>query len=746
MISKNTFYLIVVLFMTTRGFIHAQNWDAIDVPIYNEDNQLLYLGGIGGLKSPQFSNVDWNNDGILDLFVFDRNANKAFALVKEGSIGEVRFRNAPEYLEHFPKMVEWSLLRDFNNDGVPDIFTSSLSLPGSASVYRGRKGPDDLLHFNIITFDYGSFRDILQFKHENAYLNIYFSSQDIPGIVDLDNDGDLDILSFDPDGVYAIMYKNLSKERGLGLDTIIYERSDRCWGRFQESQSNENILLSDDPFVCARFSFNNNPTGTRHSGTTLCPMDYNGDGLMDLVIGDIGGNFLTLLINGGTLENAHMTNQEINFPKSSTPLKLNYFPSIYHVDVDGDGKLDLVATSNQVNGSENIDHIWFYRNIGSQQQPNFVLIQKDFLIDKMPYFYSASHPAFADINADGLIDIVVGTGNLLTSDPNFKESRLVLLLNQGTKEAPEYRIENKDYLNFSKFNLFTGRFAPAFGDLDHDGDLDMLVGDNSGFLYYVDNIGGANNPMKFSAPIYNYIFKDLPAGQNIKPVIVDLDKDGLNDIVIGLKNTFLNFYKNTGSASSPKFHPIASQSPNTNKLGDIFPRFDFARQSGAPAFLSLDDRELMLIGFDSDNIDAYEIKRFDLPFERIEAKVGGINEGRNVVPSFYDIDNDGYYEVVIGNERGGLSFYNTPYKIRTSSTDPFSKSTTIKIVPNPANDYISVYTDQPLYEKTVYNLEGKVMLQTSDDLIHIGNLPTGVYMLKVTSEKNVSIQKLIISR
>ncbi|MBL0100351.1 MAG: hypothetical protein IPP49_10140 [Saprospiraceae bacterium] len=52
---------------------------------------------------------------------------------------------------------------------------------------------------------------------------------------------------------------------------------------------------------------------------------------------------------------------------------------------------------------------------------------------------------------------------------------MIFLRNTGSTTSPSYSVEDKDYLRFSQFNEFTGRFAPTFGDLDDDGDDDLLV-------------------------------------------------------------------------------------------------------------------------------------------------------------------------------------------------------------------------------------------------------------------------------
>mgnify|MGYP003377094322 FL=1 len=189
------------------------------------------------------------------------------------------------------------------------------------------------------------------------------------------------------------------------------------------------------------------------------------------------------------------------------------------------------------------------------------------------------------------MDIIMGTGGIQLKN-GVRKNRMLLLLNTGTTAQAKYNISDEDYLYFSKFGDQTGRFAPALGDIDQDGDEDLLIGDARGQLYLAFNTAGRGKPMTIGTP--QYFFSEIFVGQNAKPQIIDLDNDGLKDLVIGEKNNELNFFKNIGTASSPKFKSEAEIMPNTRQAGKIHPGNDFPTQNGAPFFFKSGNKLHML--------------------------------------------------------------------------------------------------------------------------------------------------------
>ncbi|MFZ1558428.1 MAG: T9SS type A sorting domain-containing protein [Saprospiraceae bacterium] len=723
----------------------GQNFDRIDIPVYQNNKQLL-LPFTGGLKAGQFSNIDLNQDGIKDLFVFDRNGDQVLPFIKIGLPGSLEYRFAPEYISVFPEMRNWALLVDFNQDGVEDIFCSSGVYPGSMEAWKGNRDSNGRLTFKRLTFNYG-IPEILQFPISNGYTQIYVSSIDLPAVADADGDGDMDIISFEADGSFASFYKNVSVEENLGIDSLKYVRADICWGKFAENQFNEDINLSSDAFSCASGFTGGGNSGVRHSGSSLTLFDSDGDGDMDLVIGDLASSKLKRLFNGGTKQTAHMTSLETNFPAEDIAVDLDVFLAAYYVDVDGDNKRDLIVTPNDINSGESENHVWLYKNIGSDAAPTFKFIKDDFLIDEMLFFNGGSHPVFADVNGDGLQDMVVGTNGILQKGGS-KKYRMILLLNNGTETAPLYVVEDEDYLSFSQYGEFTGRFAPTFGDMDDDGDEDLMVGDARGLLYLAINIAGKDKPMTFEPPVY--LYADISAGQNAKPQIIDLDDDGLKDLLIGEKNNQLNFFKNIGTTGMPKFSPEPSIFPNTDQAGKIFTSNDFPTQNGAPFLIRSQGKLIMLMGTEDADILAYDQIEGHIygTFNVLYSKTGNINQGRKVTVALDDIDEDGYFEMAVGNERGGIVFYNTIFKTDSISSvgEPEHYTQNIELYPNPAFTSLYIKTNHDNISLSLESIMGNHIMKLSGNQVNqLPSLPAGLYLVKATSTSQINTYKLIIT-
>ncbi len=740
--------LLLLLFCSIIN-LEAQQIDRINIP-FEKFGEELKLALAGGLNNPQFSEVDLNDDGTQDLYIFDRTGNISLTFINNGT----DYEYAPDYQQYFPEMQEWVILRDYNGDGAMDIFACSddPDIADGVIVYRGSYN-NDHLEFDRIHFANGFFdHDIIPVKSNGVDTNLYVSFIDYPAIDDIDGDGDLDILSFAEGGGHVVLYGNRSIEMGYGKDSLIYVVEDECWGRFYESGFDPVIELSPGVDSCSN-GFRGEVAEIRHAGSTLLTLDINNDNAKEIILGDLSFPNLNMLYNGGTNDFAYMVDQDTFSPKNTLPVNID-FPASFLLDVDNDGLKDLLAVPN-LNG-EDYYAVWFYKNTNSNEFPVFQYFQKDFLIEHMIDLGTDAHPTFVDYNADGLLDLVVGNNSFYNAGGD-KIPRIYLFENTGTSSFPNFNLVDDDYLDFSEYDgSFIYAPSPTFGDLDNDGDLDVLIGLESGELIYGENTAGPGNPVAFGGLQLNYM--DIDLGRFCTPQIKDLDRDGLPDLVIGSRAGKVFYYHNEGTQNEPFFLPnIDTETPvgeNSVFLGSIDTRFGGGFTGyAAPVILDFGGDYQIITGSEAGYLKHYSNidGNIDGSFTLETDYYGEIREGFNTNPALADIDNDGILEIVVGNERGGLSMFKT--NMNTVSTHYIYQNPEVNIFPNPANEFFNVElkNGNGIYvNMSVFNAVGQEIFKdsftSSNYQVNCSQLSSGIYFAKFEIGEEVVVKKVVLGK
>jgi hypothetical protein len=192
--------------------------------------------------------------------------------------------------------------------------------------------------------------------------------------------------------------------------------------------------------------------------------------------------------------------------------------------------------------------------------------------------------------------------------------------------------------------------SPSFVDINNDGDFDCFSGLGNGFTAYYQNNGTSSSPA--FANWYWNAYGIFDVGNNSKLTFADIDFDGDYDVYLGEAGFRILFLRNIGSATTPNFFYVTDNPAGISGLGS----------NVAPAFIDIDndnDFDLFTGQLDGNILFFRNFgTRFNPSWGNSITNPFGINDaGSRSKPSFCDIDNDGDYDIFIGNESGDIIFF-----------------------------------------------------------------------------------------
>lgn len=707
---------------------------------------------MGGLNSPVFSTIKLNNDATEDLYVFDRHTRKSFTFLADNASGTWQWKYAPEYEALFPAELEWwVLLRDFNGDGKKDLFTGNAL---GTWMYQNDTPANGQLRFKPA-------RGIKYDIFPNMPLGDYI----LPAISDIDNDGDLDILAFDPSTANTIRYyKNRSVESGYQLDSLNFTRDTGRWGQ-----------LSRCGTGCNSFEFGTatcKVAAPMHGGgASILALDLDNDLDRDILVGADMCPDLVRLTNSGTTALAAMNSGGLSasFPGNTTPASIINFPAAYYEDVNFDGKKDLLVApflGDNLDKANYSQSAWFYQNnaTSATAAPVFAFNKNNFLQDQMFEFGMEASPAFADIDADGDLDMVVSNyADYRLGAINYR-STVSLYTNVGTIAKPVFKLTNPDYLNFSQAD-YKG-IQLQFADMNGDGSKDLILkwlhtSGQSAYIDYIPNSAAANQPFSFSRA--NQVQLGLTINWNETPFFYDLDGDGDLDM---LKGTNAN--NGTVNPNSGAIHYIQRVGTNPASFGSWFlfndtfgkiprnparytvrPYIADLNNDGQPDLITTDDSGIIeiypdaLVNPNGTFTGVSTILSNNLLNTNVQTRLG-----MSLKLAIADLDNDRKPDMVVGTNGGGLVYLKNNSQVVGISEA--AEQLKLAVFPNPANDVLQV-TSRENVKVTVFDLTGRQLMESKTGFknahrLNISELKPGVYFLKIATKDFRSAGRSFIVR
>lgn len=260
--------------------------------------------------------------------------------------------------------------------------------------------------------------------------------------------------------------------------------------------------------------------------------DLDNDGDLDLASGSKCNNFFYYRNTGTATSPAYVNRTGSNNPFNG--LSRSY-GSVAFIDWDNDGDLDMV--SGDANG-----RLYYYRNTGSAAVPQFSAAPTPNTFSNLGDLGTHSNVAFADWDNDGNTDMFV-----VLSNGTIKYFR-----NNGNNTGFTQKTGSDNPFSAGYSGCYG---ALAFADIDGDGDLDAVLGNESGsgngknYVVYYERTG-ANTVVKRSTSTTNPFYNVHPGNcsGDAHPAFADVDGDGDLDLVVGAGNGRVYLYTNCAVA------------------------------------------------------------------------------------------------------------------------------------------------------------------------------------------------------
>ncbi len=202
----------------------------------------------------------------------------------------------------------------------------------------------------------------------------------------------------------------------------------------------------------------------------------------------------------------------------------------------------------------------------------------------------------------------------------------------------------------------TPTVKPALTDLDGDGDPDLVVGNDTGLLYYYENIGTPANPDFTERTGVNNPLEGISVLSYSAPTFTDLDGDGDHDLIIGYDYGAIAYFENTGTVAVPHF---TQRTDTANPFNGITIS---AWSTLTLADLDGDGDLDLAVGTEGGDIPYYENTGTATNPDFVlrsgaSSPLNNISGGFHNTPAFIDTDNDRDFDLVVGSSNGDILYH-----------------------------------------------------------------------------------------
>ncbi|MGO3183684.1 MAG: T9SS type A sorting domain-containing protein [Aequorivita sp.] len=611
---------------------------------------------------PSFISIEnVNGDDKPDLVVASSDADEIY--FHEGIDGLGAFGN-PNLISDVVKDIREYYFKDIDNDGDNDVVTL---FRNKTAWFENLDGLGTFGTRQIIQSDFG--------------LNSIAA-------IDVDMDGDWDIVTADASSDRLFLNKNLDGLGDFGPEIIIDPlfdipiriisadvNGDGYGDVISTSAVDQSVDWYENLEGSGNFGKRKTIAGLTDGPWMVNTGDLDGDGLKDIVCAANSGDKIVWFKNLDN-EGLFSSPQIIGYHQESTT-----FAKM--LDIDSDGDLDILLNTNST--------LKWYENIDGQGNFGAVhMLESDNLGITLAYS--------EDINGDGLKDIV-------TFSTNY-----------GV-----YWYENIDNTGiFGTKNIVNGTASPSnsfhLSDLDSDGDMDIVV------CYSENKIAWFKNNGVGIFGTENLITTDLFYAYRVYSD--DVDNDGDNDIIAADFNKIVWF-------------------ENLDGIGDFGSQVVIDDSD-------VDVDHITLFDLDGDgDLDViasiWSLQKI-VWYPNLNGQ-GDFGERKNIgsgsiIFNVDDIDNDGDLDVIAPLFNGDkITWFENSGNLGVikNLVDDFM------LFPNPSTNEITIKAPHNVTDVKIYNSLGQLVLsEENSSQINISTLKNGLYIVKaLNSNGKIGIKKLI---
>tara|TARA_B110000438_G_C15682521_1_gene593039 strand:- start:304 stop:1071 length:768 start_codon:yes stop_codon:yes gene_type:complete len=244
-------------------------------------------------------------------------------------------------------------------------------------------------------------------------------------------------------------------------------------------------------------------------------------------------------------------------------------------------------------------------------------------------------------------------------------------------------------------------------------------------LHYFTNNGGSTS--SFTLAVVD--FEHIDVGYSATPQLVDVNRDGLLDLLVGDKTGKISYFPNNGTSIIAVFDSVISSFGGI----DVDSSFTSVGYS-TPHLVDINGEYHLYIGsftgsiYHYNNIDGNLTGNFNL-VNNIEQN---ILEGAKTALCIKDINNDQIPDMILGNYCGGLSYFSGD--TLTTNLNNFIEDKQLLLYPNPTNKYLFLQT-KVNGRIQIHNILGELLFSEiktkQNHRIDIHKLPAGIYIIKL---------------